>query len=316
MSNVALHELVARALRDRPEHQFTPEQIAMLLIDLYPDRFRDKETALGGRDQLVWQLTREIYAQRPKIIARHTDIEVDLSKRPLRMFVAQLTGDRPSSPALTDELDSVRTEEAEKEELREHALYEPLQRFLADEMQVLSKRIREGTSKNRRGRHGNKWLHPDIVGMSAPGDGWGDLIKQCAIALPTRKARLISLEVKTRLSAGNIRESFFQTVSNSLWANQAFLAAAEVSGETTWAELRMLCSLHGIGFISIDPETPSESRVLIPPRDRDEIDWASADRIAEENTDFRDFLKNVLNYLNTGHVMSRIWEFPTTKVQR
>jgi hypothetical protein len=149
--------------------------------------------------------------------------------------------------------------------------------------------------------------------MSAPGGTWSDLIKQCAIALPAKKARLVSVEVKARLSAGNIRESFFQTVSNSLWANQAFLAAAEVSGESTWSELRMLCALHGIGFISIDTETFSESRVLISPRDRDEVDWASAERIAEENGDFQDFLRNLLNYLHTGHVMPKLWDFPPTK---
>lgn len=310
MVGSALHEVVAKTLRDHPDKQFTPEQAALLLIDLYPDRFKQKESSLGSREALVWQLTREIYAQRPKIVAKHKDIAVDLSKRPMRLFVAK---ERSADTAeAVSPSDLAVAQEAEKEEYKEHALYEPLQRFLADEMQILSKRIRESTSKNRRGKHGNKWLHPDIVGLSAPGSGWSDLIKQCAIALPTRKAQLISVEVKTRLTVGNIRECFFQTVSNSLWANQAFLAAAEVSGESTWAELRMLCALHGIGFISIDPETHSESRVLIPPRERDEIDWASAERISQENADFQDFLTNVLNYLTTGHVMQRLWDFPTT----
>lgn len=310
MSTGALHELVAKALRQNPDRQLSPEQIAEVLIETYPERFEQKQRSLGGRSQLLWQLTREIYAQRPKIVRQHVDIAVDVSKRPLRMFVA---GDAALNQSAEVEDEGAAEEPAADErpgdELREHALYEPLQRFLADDLRVFSKRIREGTSKNRRGRNGNKWLHPDIVGMSAPGGDWSDVVRQCANALPTQKAKLISIEVKTRLTVGNLRESFFQTVSNSLWANQAFLAASQVSGENTWAELRTLCALHGIGFLSLDPENHSESRVTIPARDREEIDWASADRIARENADFHEFLKNVLNYLNTGQIMHRIWDF-------
>jgi len=192
MNGGALHEVVAKTLRERPDRQFTPEEIARLLIELYPDRFKRKELSLGGREALISQVTREIYAQRPKIVRRHSDIAVDLSKRPLRMFATVDSGrsDAQISPPISEPVESGVAEEVEREELRERSLYEPLQRFLADEMTVLSKRIRESTSKNKRGRHGNKWLHPDIVGMSAPAGDWSELIKQCAIALPTRKARL------------------------------------------------------------------------------------------------------------------------------
>lgn len=312
MNSGALHEVVADAVRANPDRQFAPEQIARLIVEMHPDRFKRKEQSLGGREPLVWQLTREIYAQRGTIVRRHPDIAVDVSKRPLRIYAVT---EAASDETETEVLPAAQSEENKKEELKEHSLYEPLQRFLADEMMIFTKRIRESTSSNRRGKQGNKWLHPDVVGMSAPGGGWNELIKQCAIALPTKKAMLVSVEVKARLSTGNIRESFFQAVSNSLWANQAFLAAAEVSGENTWSELRMLCALHGIGFISIDAETFSESRVLISPRDRDEVDWASAERIAEENSDFQDFLRNVLNYLHTGQVMPKLWDFPPTKTR-
>lgn len=67
MNGGALHEVVAKALRDHSDRQFTPEQAALMLIELYPERFKQKELSLGSREALVWQLTREIYAQRPKI---------------------------------------------------------------------------------------------------------------------------------------------------------------------------------------------------------------------------------------------------------
>ena len=97
-------------------------------------------------------------------------------------------------------------------------------------------------------------------------------------------------------------------MSNSLWANRAYLAATEVKGQDTLEELTVLCSLHGVGYIAIDPENVSESRILIPARERDEVDWASANRIAQENADFRAYLKQVLNYLHTGQVVLQLWD--------
>ena len=63
-----------------------------------------------------------------------------------------------------------------------------------------------------------------------------------------------------------------------------------------------------LGYIRIDPEDPDGCRILIPAREREEIDWASANRVAAENGDFRDYLQNVLNYLQTGSLMERLWD--------
>ena len=47
-------------------------------------------------------------------------------------------------------------------------------------------------------------------------------------------------------------------------ANFGYLVASEIEGEDTLKELRMLSSLHGIGFIELNAETPSESQIMIP----------------------------------------------------
>jgi uncharacterized protein len=193
-------------------------------------------------------------------------------------------------------------------ERTEADLYPVLQTFLLERESIVSKRIREQTSSNRRGRNGNKWLHPDIVGMHAPGREWLEVVRRCSRELPTRKAKLVAVEVKRVLSAGDVRQHFFQTVSNGTWANRAYLAAAEIRGEDTWRELETLCAAHGVGYIRIDPEDPDGCRILIPAREREEIDWASANRVAAENGDFRDYLQNVLNYLQTGSLMERLWD--------
>ena len=133
-------------------------------------------------------------------------------------------------------------------------------------------------------------------------------MRRCSRKLPTRKAKLVAVEVKRVLSAGDVRQHLFQTVSNGTWANRAYLAAAEIRGEDTWRELETLCAAHGVGYIRIDPEDPDGCRILIPARECEEIDWASANRVAAENGDFQDYLQNVLNYLQTGSLMERLWD--------
>jgi hypothetical protein len=172
-----------------------------------------------------------------------------------------LMGLAEEGPALPAALDPDQSQKAEVQregipERAEAELYPILQMFLLERENVVSRRIREQTSSNRRGRNGNKWLHPDVVGMHAPGRDWLDVVRRCSMELPTRKAKLVAVEVKWTLSAGDVRQHFFQTVSNSTWANRAYLAACEIRGEETWRELETLCAAHGIGYIRLFPDDP------------------------------------------------------------
>lgn len=305
-----LHRVVADYVATHAGARLTIAEIAKGVVEADPERFAAKEAGLGSREALLNQLTREIYAQRGGLVLKHPQLSTDASKSPIRLFIESATEALEPTPPIRRETPPAKAEMPEvevSEDVREHALYDPLQSFLSEELGIVSRRIRESTSANRRGRNGNKWLHPDVVGMLAPGQDWQDVVRQCSMAMPTRKAKLVALEVKLRLTAGTVRESFFQAVSNSLWANSAYLVATEVKGEDTFAELTTLCSLHGVGYISLDHDNPSESRILIPARDRDEVDWASANRIADENGDFREFLGHVLNYLQTGKLVEKLW---------
>jgi hypothetical protein len=315
MAKTPLHELVAKYLNSRLGERLTIDEVAAGVIAMAPSRFAAKGQALGGDKALLNQVTREIYSQRPSIISRHPELSTDTSRSPMLVFAEPTQPDEiikaetivaaPISPgtALPDPT-------ALAEEQREHDLYGPIRTYLYDELGIMTRRIRESTSGNRRGKNGNKWLHPDIVGMKMPGRQWSNLVNQCVSALPTRKAELFSIEVKVRLTSGNLREAFFQTVSNSLWANYAYLIATEVKGEDTYIELQTLCGLHGVGYLTFDPKTPEASRIVIPARKRDEVDWASVDRIAKENADFTGYLERVHNYLQTGQHLSTLWAAP------
>ena len=78
-----------------------------------------------------------------------------------------------------------------------------------------------------------------------------------------QRARLWSFEVKRQITRATVRHDYFQAVSNSSWANFGYLVAAEIEGQDTLKEQRMLFAAHGIGLIKLDTENPVDSQVLI-----------------------------------------------------
>lgn len=117
--------------------------------------------------------------------------------------------------------------------------------------------------------------------------------------------------MKLKLTRANVREAWFQTVSNSSWANQGYLVTAEVEGADTMKELRLLAAAHGIGLIVLDTEDPTEgSEIRVPARERSEVDWDACNRLAEENADFRDFIRSVRQFHQTDDIKSRDWDLP------
>ena len=70
--------------------------------------------------------------------------------------------------------------------------------------------------------------------------------------------------------------------------------------------------MHGIGLIRLDRENVSESEILIPSRERENIDWGAVNRVAEENDDFLDFIRLVRQFYQTGDPRPRDWDFVRT----
>jgi hypothetical protein len=100
-----------------------------------------------------------------------------------------------------------------------------------------------------------------------------------------------------------LRESFFQTVSNSTWAHEGYLVAAEISSEPDFrAELRRLSISFGIGLIQLNLDDPDSSEILFPAETREKMDWDAMNKLAEGNPDFREFLKRVSNDISSGEI--------------
>lgn len=138
-----------------------------------------------------------------------------------------------------------------------------------------------------------EWLHPDLVGFWFPFEGYTKEILEAAGG-GFGVVRFYSFEMKREITMGNLRESFFQTVSNSTWAHEGYLAAPNIDeSEDLRAELGRLSGSFGIGVIELDVEDPEQSRILFPARRKDRVDWEGANKLATENPDFRRFLTDV-----------------------
>jgi hypothetical protein len=175
-----------------------------------------------------------------------------------------------------------------KVSFQEKQLHPFLAYFAQYELEAFTKTINH--SKSSKSSFG-QWMHPDMVGCYFP--EWKSATKELSQALGHSSVKIFSFELKRDLSFSNLRESFFQAVSNSSWANEGYLAAAQISQDREFQnELERLSESFGIGVIQIDISDPDSTKILFPSRER-EIDWESANKICELNPDFESFLQRV-----------------------
>lgn len=300
---------VVERLKANPGDRFKAREIAQWIFENYPAECEEKKRnskSLQTDADLLQQLVAEIGANRPLIQKRSPQVRTT-AERPRRYFWSEATDEAAVAEAEGITVPQANAPTAEPE--REHDLYPKLTRFLSAEWGLFSKRIDEKTASNKNGPKGNQWLYPDLVAME---DLTRDLEREVRDWLSTagaKKVRLWAFEVKLLLNRSNVREAFFQTVSNSSWANFGYLVAADIQGEETIRELRMLAALHGVGVILLDSSSPEDaSEVLIPARERVEIDWANANRLAAENKDFMGVVKLVRQFHQTGDPRARDWD--------
>lgn len=305
-----LAKTVVDFLASRPEQKFTARQMAQWIFEEYPAECEQKKinsTFIKNDADLVQQIVAEIGSQRPALQKRNPQVKTT-EGRPRQYYWTAKTDQA--------EVDEVETEGAEPKlvsggaSLKESDLYPVVSEYLWSEFSIYSKRVDEKKSSNKQGPKGNKWLYPDLVGMEDLTADWHQEIKGAVKEYADKKTKLWSFEVKILLNRSNLREAFFQAVSNSSWANFGYLVAAEVEGADTMKELRMLFSLHGIGLIQIDPENPAESQILIPAREKLEVDWATCNRLTQENKDFLQFVKLVRQFHQTGDPRPKDWDIP------
>jgi len=149
----------------------------------------------------------------------------------------------------------------------------------------------------------SQWIHPDIVGVYFTFEQWEPEIFDISKEVGNLAIRLFSYELKTELNFSNLRESFFQAVSNSSWANEGYLVTAELDDDKElMEEIKRLSNSFGIGLIKLNVNNPDSTEVIYPAKQKDTIDIETMNKISQINPDFEDFLKRIKIDLNSKEI--------------
>ena len=131
-----------------------------------------------------------------------------------------------------------------------------------------------------------KWVHPDIVGVKF--EDYRDdrtMTLQKAIE-PEGAVHLYSYELKRKIeNDSQLKQCFFQALSNSSWANYGYLVAFDIAQDLS-EEMERLNNSFGIGIILMEP---TESKILYPAKEH-KLDYNTIDKLNDINKDFRDFI--------------------------
>lgn len=240
---------------------------------------------------------------------------IQTSSRPAQFFLRSLQSEI-NLPKVQKEkdLDNVRKEKAEiKKKFNERDLHPLLVAYAYGDTHFkanLKTIFHENSYKASKGQ--NEWLHPDLVGVYFPFQDYKTETLEIQSYLSITSIKLFSFEVKISLNFSNLRQSYFQAVSNSSWANEGYLVALKIDDDPTFRdEVRRLNNAFGIGIIKLNSENVFESEIIFPSRINQEIDWDTVNRLAHENSDFNSFLKLITEDCKLAKVKSQydqVWK--------
>lgn len=214
--------------------------------------------------------------------------------RPKRFYLQSMKVSVDTS--LDEEIPS-EARNSKQKPLLEKQLHPLVAYFALYEFQAYCKTINH--SKSSKSSYA-QWTHPDMVGCFFP--DLSPAARDLSKALGAPKVRLYSFELKRELTFQNLRESFFQAVSNSSWANKGYLCASRISADLDFrSELQRLSNSFGIGVIEIDLNDPDSTAVLYEGKEH-ELDWDAINKLCEINVDFEEFLRRVQTDLSSNEV--------------
>ena len=199
---------------------------------------------------------------------------------------------------LEDEPESSVNKKKRTYNAEERKLHPKLAKFIYTKFLAYPKTIYHETS-DKKGRGEGKWLHPDMVAVKFPFVEWNnkELTTELSKELGCFPLKFLSFELKLELKNGTeeFKENFFQAVSNSSWANEGYIVAPDIDEDDQLflSELQRLSTLYGIGVIKLEPDDPTNSKILFPAFTKENIDLSTVDKLSNKNPDFELFIKQV-----------------------
>lgn len=190
-----------------------------------------------------------------------------------------------------------------KEKFKERDLHPLLVKFLDENPNFNLKCKTVYHEKSTKGESGkDKWNYPDIVGVYFPDSDYNRATLELLSTCNQNSLKLFSFELKINLDFSNLKQSYFQAVSNSSWANEGYLVVFEELDDELLSELNRLNQSFGIGVIKLERE-PLNSRIILNARKR-ELDAQTINMLLEKNPDFKHFINDINNKIKVGLVSS------------
>lgn len=301
--SIDLRTTVIQILKENIGKKLTARELANEVLKRKPIDVEEKRKNSGFKsmEECLSQIVSEIGASKNAIIKK--DFHIRLSEEHPRKYFYDSDAIQNGTEIITKPVAEVFEENDD-----EYGLYPKLCSFLYSNNNIYPKRIDEKTSSNNKGKKGNIWLHPDIVGLEFLASNYDEHIREFMNNVaPVEKIAIYSYEVKINLTKSNVRECFVQAATNSSWANFGYLVASEID-EDVMSECKLLANQFGIGLIRLDTEEPTEKSTIVIQAQRKNLNWQTIDRIYRENKDFKLFIKLVNNSIKTNEVNRKDWD--------
>jgi len=179
-------------------------------------------------------------------------------------------------------------EKSKNDNFKEEDLHVLLSTFLGAK-KIYTKTINHKQSNSNRDKN-QTWIHPDMVGVELI-----NLRNNIAESfLKTIKSNayinLFSFEIKKEIkNDSDLKNYYFQAVSNSSWANYGYLVTFEIAPDLEY-EMERLNASFGIGIIKLSANPFKTTKILYPAKYK-ELDFKTIDKLCSINVNFNKFIE-------------------------
>lgn len=111
--------------------------------------------------------------------------------------------------------------------------------------------------------------------------------------------KLFSFELKIALNFSNLKECYFQAVSNSSWANEGYLVVLKEIDSEVLSELRRLNQSFGIGVIKLESNDLLNSKIILSAKEK-ELDIQTLNMLINKNPNFKEFIDDINKQIKVG----------------
>ena len=215
---------------------------------------------------------------------------IKLKLRPTKFFLSDLMTNELNLLIEKEEISSPILTKREAN-FNERSLHKYLTYYLYNYNFIYSKTIFHEISTKKSFA---QWIHPDMVGVYFPITEWENEVVDISKEVGSLGIKIYSYEIKIELNFNNLREYFFQAVSNSSWAHEGYLVVSNYDqDEEFYEEFKRLSNSFGIGLIFLDIDDPDSSHVVFQAKSKDFIDIDTMNKLAKINPDFKELLKRI-----------------------